>query len=61
MTDDEAKKLVRAAASVLLDAVLSIIQDDPHGWSKRPCDSCRIVSSIIGKPFGCYEYQERHK
>ena len=58
MTDDEAKKIVKAAANVLMEAVLDIIQGDSHHWSDRPCQSCLTISGIIGKPFGCYKYQE---
>ena len=36
-----------------LDRVLSLIQIDPHQWSHRPCDTCRQIAQIIGKPFGC--------
>jgi len=61
MTDDEAKKIVKAASNILMDAVLDIIQNDPHQWSNRPCESCRTISGIIGKPFGCYEYQEKRE
>ena len=57
MADEE--KLVQAAAKVLLHAALDLIQVDPHNWSPRPCESCRAVSAIAGRPFGCYEYQ-RH-
>ena len=61
MTDDEAKRLIRAASNILIDAVLDIIQKDSHQWSMRPCQSCQTISSIIGKPFGCYKYQEQRK
>ncbi len=54
-----AKTVIKAAASVLIDAVLSILQDDPHQWSDRPCETCRNIGSIVGKPFGCYEFQRR--
>jgi hypothetical protein len=50
---------VQQAVGVLLDAALRLLQDDPHQWSDRPCPTCRPISSIIGKPFGCYEYQRR--
>lgn len=44
---------VRACARVLVGAALDLIQADPHQWSKRPCATCRAVSSIVGRPFGC--------
>ena len=59
MTDDEIKQMIRVASAILMDAVLDIIQRDSHQWSNRPCESCRAISGIIGRPFGCYEYQRQ--
>lgn len=59
MTDDEAKKLIKVTANILIETILDIIQNDSHHWSKRPCQSCRTISGIIGKSFGCYKYQEQ--
>jgi hypothetical protein len=50
------KQIVQAAASVLIDAALRLLQEDPHRWSDRPCPTCRSVSEIAGKPFGCVLY-----
>lgn len=47
------EEIIQAAANVMLKTVLKLIQDDPHQWSKRPCSTCRAISSIIGEPFGC--------
>lgn len=55
----ETVEVVQAAAQVLVDAVLRLLQDDPHSWSKRPCATCRAVSNIVGKPFGCCLYAAR--
>lgn len=46
--------IVQAAAQVLVDAALRLIEVDPHQWSPRPCPTCRAVSSIVGRPFGCH-------
>lgn len=35
------------------DAAFKLIQEDPHQWSTRPCQTCKTVSSLIGRPFGC--------
>jgi hypothetical protein len=51
--------IVQAAAAVLLDAVLRLMQDDPHSWSERGCETCRAIGSIVGKPFGCYVYAQQ--
>lgn len=54
--NDDLRAAIQTAAHVLMDAVCDLIQSDPHQWSERPCQTCRAVSSIIGKPFGCSLY-----
>lgn len=56
MFDDD---VIRAAANMLVGAVLDLLQADPHSWSERPCPTCRPISAIVGRPFGCYLYAER--
>lgn len=51
------KDLIRAAAHIMLEAILELIQDDPHQWSTRPCSTCQAVTSIVGVPFGCMKYE----
>jgi hypothetical protein len=53
----EAYEIAQAAANLLVQAILDLIQADPHQWSARPCQTCRSISTIAGKPFGCYEFQ----
>jgi hypothetical protein len=48
-----AAAVVQAAASVLIDAALRLIEADPHQWSPRPCATCQAVSAIVGRRFGC--------
>jgi len=55
------QRIVQAAAQILMDTALRLIQEDPHQWSDRHCPTCRSISAISGKPFGCYEYQRRRK
>jgi hypothetical protein len=38
---------------------LDLIQQDPHQWSMRPCPTCKSITAITGKVFGCYRYQEQ--
>lgn len=52
------EELIKAAARVLMDSVLQLIQDDPHMWSDRPCPTCRTISSIVEHKFGCYTYAD---
>jgi hypothetical protein len=47
------EKMIQAAANVLIEAVIRLVEQDPHQFSTRPCSTCRAVSSIIDKPFGC--------
>lgn len=42
-----------AAARELLNAALDVLQVDGHQWSNRPCQTCRAVSAIAKRPFGC--------
>jgi len=56
MADQEVLQL---AIDRLMIAVTQLIYDDPHGWSNRPCPTCKAVSGITGKPFGCYLYQQK--
>ena len=51
------KDLIRTAARIMLEAVLQLIQDDPHQWSTRPCATCQAITSITAKPFGCIKYR----
>ena len=37
------------------------ISADMHAASTRPCPTCRLVTNVIGLPFGCYEFQARKK
>ena len=52
---------IKASVSVIMDAVIEVIGVDGHQWSDRPCQTCQAVSSLIGKPYGCYWYQQRKK
>lgn len=42
-----------ALLRVLAESVASVIEKDPHQWSSRPCQTCRVVSGLLGRPFGC--------
>lgn len=47
------EKIIQAAARVLLNTVIDLIEGDPHQFGTRPCQTCRAISSIIDEPFGC--------
>jgi hypothetical protein len=48
-----------ANAAALVDAILNTLQDDPHQWSERPCPTCRAITGLRGKPFGCNLFAEQ--
>ena len=54
----EADEIVQAAARVLMEAALQLIEADSHQWSTRGCQTCRAVGSLVGRSFGCYKYAE---
>ena len=47
------RKYVRESIDKILDPILRLIENDPHQWSTRPCQTCGAISSIIGRSFGC--------
>ncbi len=61
MEDAEIKQMVRVQVDIVMDAVVETIGIDGHQWSDRPCSTCRAVSGLIGRPFGCYWYQAKKK
>ncbi len=61
MTDAEMNQAVRVSVGIIMDSVVEIIALDGHQWSDRPCQTCRAVTGLIGRPFGCYWYQAKKK
>lgn len=57
----EPSEIVKAMMQLVLNAALSLIEADPHSWSSRPCQTCNLVSSIAGRPFGCNAKAERER
>lgn len=35
------------------ETVARLFEADPHQFSTRPCSTCRAVSSLLGRSFGC--------
>ena len=48
-----------ALLRALAEAVASVVECDPHQWSARPCQSCRVVSGLLGRSFGCEKKGQR--
>lgn len=53
MSAEDTEAAVRAAVRFSVDAVARVLDGDPHNWSARPCETCRLVTSVLGRPFGC--------
>lgn len=58
MNTDE---IIKSFRTSLIDTVLNLIQSDPHQWTIRPCPTCRAISNMIDKPFGCILYAQEIK
>jgi len=55
------EEIIRAAVNVIVEPILSLLQNDPHQWSTRPCSTCRTITIITGKPFGCILMAEQKR
>lgn len=53
------RRVVSAAALLLVDAALRLIEGDSHEFGSRPCVTCRTVSSLVGRSFGCVAFAEK--
>lgn len=42
-----------ASDSGVAAAVAGALEADPHTFSSRPCQTCRLVSGLLGRDFGC--------
>lgn len=58
---ENAQVVIRAAANIVLDTALRLIQADPHQWSERGCSTCRAVTQLAGSPFGCVLYARQRR
>lgn len=53
--------IIKSAVNVIMQPILQLIEEDPHLWSTRPCSTCKAISSMIGKPFGCVKKAKEKK
>lgn len=42
-------------SSQVFETVLRLIEGDSHSHGKRACETCRAVSIIANRPFGCFK------
>lgn len=61
MDDKEMKQAIRVGIDIIMDAVVETIGIDGHTWSDRPCQTCLSITGLIGRPYGCYWYQEKKR
>ena len=54
-------RAVQLAAGVIVAAILDLLQVDPHQWSTRPCGTCKTISALAGRDFGCNLYAKTEK
>lgn len=45
--------VANASLRLVLEAVAGALEADPHQFSTRPCATCRAVSGMLGRDFGC--------
>lgn len=58
---NEQEETIKACANILIGTIADIIYADSHQWSTRPCETCKTITAILGKPFGCDRYREYRK
>jgi hypothetical protein len=54
-----AEELIAAAAKERCEVLARVMEPDPHQWSTRPCQTCQVVSELLGRPFGCVAKAQR--
>lgn len=42
-------------------AMFRVAFQDSHSPSDRSCETCRTITTFLGQPYGCYEYQQRKR
>jgi hypothetical protein len=60
-SEQEVERVIQAAARMLFKAAARVLNTDPHQWSSRPCETCRVVTGVLGEPFGCDAYREANR
>lgn len=53
--ETEMKKVVN------LELALDLFSKDAHRFSTRGCHTCKTITELLGKPFGCLKLKEGKK
>lgn len=51
---DTLEKAIDRAAQMKI--AFELLEHDPHQWSKRGCATCRNISRLLEREFGCVYY-----
>jgi hypothetical protein len=46
-------EIIQAAARLISDTALNLLECDTHQFQARPCSTCQAISNLFGRPFGC--------
>ncbi len=60
-SESDLNALLSVAAKKIYLTAFDLIQSDPHQWSNRGCQTCKTITTLIGKRFGCILYQAQNK
>ena len=52
---------IRAAAQEIVKVAADVLYRDPHQWSLRGCQTCQVMSTLLGFEFGCVRYAKERK
>lgn len=44
---------ITKAIVLVAETVARTMETDPHQFGKRPCQTCRAISGLVGRAFGC--------
>ena len=59
MNEQELKEVKETFANLIESKAFDLIQADPHQWSQRGCQTCKVISELINRPFGCILYAKQ--
>ncbi len=45
--------VLEEAVTLIVGAILDALEADPHQWSTRGCQTCRAISALAHRDFGC--------
>lgn len=58
---DAKSEAIKDAAQIIARVALDLIDKDGHVFGSRPCSTCRTITNLINKEFGCVRYASARK